>query len=92
MTGHRYANKVVGPVPGDFTVEGSDVIIRTSGVENSLLPSAAAWWPLRPMKRHQHPQWVQRCGTRPRFLVCDIDQLVALAGPDSQPWVPRIAP
>ena len=30
MTGHRYANKVVDRFRGDFTVEGSDVIIRTS--------------------------------------------------------------
>jgi nitroimidazol reductase NimA-like FMN-containing flavoprotein (pyridoxamine 5'-phosphate oxidase superfamily) len=75
--------------PVNFTVDGSNVIIRTSGGGKLAAAVAGAMVAFEADKVDAATRtgWsVVVMGHA--SLIRDIDQLVALAGPDSHPWLP----
>ena len=75
--------------PVNFTVDGSNVIIRTSGGGKLAAAVAGAMVAFEADKVDAATRtgWsVVVMGHA--SLIRDIDQLVALAGPDSHPWAP----
>ncbi|MGH3767638.1 MAG: pyridoxamine 5'-phosphate oxidase family protein [Pseudonocardiaceae bacterium] len=75
--------------PVNFTVDGSNVIIRTSGGGKLAAAVAGAMvaFEADEVDAATRSGWsVVVMGHA--ALIRDIDQLVALAGPDSHPWVP----
>ena len=71
--------------PVNFTVAGSNVIIRTSGGGKlaAAVTGALVAFEADAVTRSGWSVVVQGHA----FLIRDIDELVALAGPDSRPWV-----
>ncbi|HET9116756.1 MAG TPA: pyridoxamine 5'-phosphate oxidase family protein [Pseudonocardiaceae bacterium] len=74
--------------PVNFTLDGTDVIIRTSGGGKlaAAVSGSVVAFEADEIDTATHSGWsvvVQGHAC----LVRDIDQLVALAGPDSRPWV-----
>jgi nitroimidazol reductase NimA-like FMN-containing flavoprotein (pyridoxamine 5'-phosphate oxidase superfamily) len=75
--------------PVNFTVDGSNVIIRTSGGGKLAAAVAGAMvaFEADEVDAATRTGWsVVVMGHA--SLIRDIDQLVALAGPDSHPWAP----
>lgn len=75
--------------PVNFTVDGSNVIIRTSGGGKLAAAVAGAMvaFEADQVDAATRTGWsVVLVGHA--SIIRDIDQLVALAGPDTHPWVP----
>jgi nitroimidazol reductase NimA-like FMN-containing flavoprotein (pyridoxamine 5'-phosphate oxidase superfamily) len=75
--------------PVNFTVDGNNVIIRTSGGGKlaAAVTGAMVAFEIDEVDPATRSGWsVVVLGHA--SLVRDIDELVALAGPDSHPWVP----
>ena len=75
--------------PVNFTVNGSNVIIRTSsgGKLAAAVTGAMVAFEADEVEADSRSGWsVVVLGHA--SLIRDIDELVALAGPDSHPWVP----
>ena len=75
--------------PVNFTLNGNNVVIRTSGGGKlaAVVAGAVVAFEADEIDAITRSGWsVVVVGHA--SLVRDIDQLVALAGPDSQPWVP----
>jgi nitroimidazol reductase NimA-like FMN-containing flavoprotein (pyridoxamine 5'-phosphate oxidase superfamily) len=75
--------------PVNFTVDGSNVIIRTSGGGKlaAAVTGAMVAFEADEVDAATRTGWSVVVLGHAR-LIRNIDQLVALAGPDSHPWVP----